>query len=353
MNSSSLISKISLLYVVITFLFLLIDSFYNPASSLKYIGVDSRLLYYIFIVIQISCRFFDRSLLPQKFVQFNNKVIFPITATVFISLAIINGLQDQFYLFRLVGLNIENLKYLFYLSGFIFLTNIQASWLKSKTEKFIYFGGLLFWIALISLEILLPDVYTFIVREDSLLETIQTLFYFTAGILFLLVSRNYFKNKQQLFSLFFIGLSLLMIFVAGEEISWGQRIFSIETPENLAQINLQNETTIHNIDIFQSNIDYIYMAIGLWGSIGGITIKALRPRLYKKYAAIFPPAILFFYFFAVTRFYFVNLFVIFDYQLFSFERIGVARWQEMAETLLAFGFLAFSWFRYKQLKSSK
>jgi hypothetical protein len=33
----------------------------------------------------------------------------------------------------------------------------------------------------------------------------------------------------------------------GEEISWGQRIFGVATPEAVARINLQNELTIHNI----------------------------------------------------------------------------------------------------------
>jgi hypothetical protein len=41
--------------------------------------------------------------------------------------------------------------------------------------------------------------------------------------------------------------ALLMFLAMGEEISWGQRIFGIETPEAVARVNLQNELTIHNI----------------------------------------------------------------------------------------------------------
>ena len=43
--------------------------------------------------------------------------------------------------------------------------------------------------------------------------------------------------------------ALLFFFGAGEEISWGQRIFGWETSEAMKAINRQDETTLHNIEI--------------------------------------------------------------------------------------------------------
>lgn len=40
-----------------------------------------------------------------------------------------------------------------------------------------------------------------------------------------------------------------MFIGAGEEISWGQRIFDFATPENLAAVNVQNEFNFHNIEL--------------------------------------------------------------------------------------------------------
>ena len=42
--------------------------------------------------------------------------------------------------------------------------------------------------------------------------------------------------------------SLLFFFGAGEEISWGQRIFGWETSEAMKEINRQDETNLHNIE---------------------------------------------------------------------------------------------------------
>lgn len=51
-------------------------------------------------------------------------------------------------------------------------------------------------------------------------------------------------------NIFFLLLAILFFVGAGEEISWGQRIFSFSTPESLDIINVQHEFNIHNIDIF-------------------------------------------------------------------------------------------------------
>ena len=45
-----------------------------------------------------------------------------------------------------------------------------------------------------------------------------------------------------------------MFFIAfGEEISWGQRILGIETPESLEGINDQGETNLHNLSTGKAN----------------------------------------------------------------------------------------------------
>jgi hypothetical protein len=48
-----------------------------------------------------------------------------------------------------------------------------------------------------------------------------------------------------------LGLAVALLFLAGEEISWGQRLFGWGTPEALAEANAQDETTLHNLNLFQ------------------------------------------------------------------------------------------------------
>jgi hypothetical protein len=56
-----------------------------------------------------------------------------------------------------------------------------------------------------------------------------------------------FKTKKNFFFLF---LAIVFFFGFGEEISWGQRIFNVQTPEMLKQVNYQEEINIHNMKFF-------------------------------------------------------------------------------------------------------
>ena len=87
--------------------------------------------------------------------------------------------------------------------------------------------------------------------EDGLVEMAGAIFFLGASILFLVA---YLKrrtvNSTMLYSLPYLGLSLLFFFGAGEEISWGQRVFGWETPSSMVELNQQQELNLHNIGIF-------------------------------------------------------------------------------------------------------
>jgi hypothetical protein len=53
-------------------------------------------------------------------------------------------------------------------------------------------------------------------------------------------------------NLVFLLLSIFSFVACGEEISWGQRIFKLQTPEFLMKINRQGETNLHNIVFIHS-----------------------------------------------------------------------------------------------------
>jgi len=87
-----------------------------------------------------------------------------------------------------------------------------------------------------------PAVLSQICREDSVVEWLTALFCLFASGLFVYTNRKYsFRN------VWLWGYALLLLLIAGEEISWGQRIFCIETPGALARINVQEEMNIHNV----------------------------------------------------------------------------------------------------------
>jgi hypothetical protein len=94
--------------------------------------------------------------------------------------------------------------------------------------------------------------------EDGLFENIGAVAYLAASILFMIAYLRSSALTQTLFghatkrNVYFLLLALLMFVCFGEEISWGQRIFAWDTPGWLASVNVQGETTIHNLQPFSA-----------------------------------------------------------------------------------------------------
>lgn len=93
------------------------------------------------------------------------------------------------------------------------------------------------------------------VREDGVLETATALMLFSAG---LIVTARLIRERSihpRVFTVMSILIAFAFFFVAGEEVSWGQRIFGIETNEFFAANNLQEETNFHNLEVAGINLN--------------------------------------------------------------------------------------------------
>jgi len=92
-------------------------------------------------------------------------------------------------------------------------------------------------------------------REDGMFETLSALYFLSASVLFFILflkdtSGNEFHFFRTNKNIFFLLLAIVFFFGFGEEISWGQRIFNVKTPEPLEELNIQHEINIHNLSLF-------------------------------------------------------------------------------------------------------
>jgi hypothetical protein len=71
------------------------------------------------------------------------------------------------------------------------------------------------------------------------------------------------SEKSALFIFMTSLLGLAFLFGAGEEISWGQRIFNTQSSEFFLQHNAQGETNLHNLVVGGKKINKIVFGIGL------------------------------------------------------------------------------------------
>ena len=73
---------------------------------------------------------------------------------------------------------------------------------------------------------------------------------------------------------------ILFFFAAGEEISWGQRIFGWETGEYFKERNAQKETNVHNLIVGETKLNKLIFSQLL--SLGMVLYLLILPVLYRR-----------------------------------------------------------------------
>src|SRR5262245_46156693 len=114
--------------------------------------------------------------------------------------------------------------------------------------------------------------YAWFADEDGPAENLQFVFLVGAALGSGVVTRRRWRGGQRLLGLAYLGLAVALAFVAGEEISWGQRLFSIATPPTLDAVNIQHELNLHNTFLLTPLFYLAQFGLGM-----AIAVAALAP----------------------------------------------------------------------------
>lgn len=195
------------------------------------------------------------------------------------------------------------------------------------------------------------DAYKWFTSEDGFAETLQVVFYFTAFVLSLIVARRQWRTNEKLISFLYIGLSLALVFMIGEETSWGQRIFGWDTDPALVEINKQDETNFHNIYGVGATFKWLQMVVGAYGVVLPLIFARWQPPAHwrKVVDAVVPPfsLIIFFLPMFIWR-VFRNLVEVPDDFYFV-----VSEYNEVVELILTIGIALFIVYQLRRLAARR
>jgi hypothetical protein len=144
------------------------------------------------------------------------------------------------------------------------------------------------------------------------------------------------KSHEKYVSIFFGVFSIFLIFIAMEEIAWGQHIFHFETPSEWKKINLQGETTIHNLSGLQGKSEIFRFIYGIGGITGIILSK------YSFFSKISPVKILWSWFFIILIHSSIDIFTDII-KINEFYDKGIQRTSELIELLIAISAVLYLW----------
>ena len=184
----------------------------------------------------------------------NNAVkTFTIAAVLFIFLAILPSPIPALNLLRITAIWL-----LISIAAIVAIENLPENGLQTIVSL-----SLLFVLTLYVLYILTyhSEQLGFLFDEDTVAENLQAIFYgFSALMFFLLFAKQKIKTSRK--AMFYIIFAIFLFLVTGEEISWGQRIFKLHTPEFWDRVNVQGEITLHNVQGFDANLGLVIIMLG-------------------------------------------------------------------------------------------
>ena len=207
----------------------------------------------------------------------------------------------------------------------------------------------IFWLPIIG-AVVLPitrlnkELYRFLIEEDGPIEWLQFGCFALAGIFAFGTACNMLRTRSRIQAAFFTVLAVGMIFCAGEEISWGQRIFGLETPESLKAMNKQNEITVHNIVGVLGPFNMVMMLGAAWGATAWYWNRKVRIERFWEGAnhLLVPP------FFLVPSFVFLFAYKLFRFTLWPNGGFTITKYGEWGEFCLAFSLCIYAWLNYRR-----
>lgn len=228
-----------------------------------------------------------------------------------------------------------------------------STWMRSEADEWGVSARMAWAIAvgpivlagLIALSALYRPLYRVLLNEDALVEWLQ--FAFLVGLVIVSVGLAWRLRRmgRTAWAITFALAALTAFFIAGEEISWGQRILGFATPADLEAINEQGETTIHNIGPILSflnlGIFIVTITAGLapfiwrWGRLG-------RPRDLDAMILV-PPL------FLASSFLFAGGWRLIRYALLEEGGYVISRYNEVGELLLYGALFAYAYLLYRRL----
>jgi hypothetical protein len=220
-----------------------------------------------------------------------------------------------------------------------------AEWGVSLGTAWILATGPILFAALVALTALDRPLYRLFINEDALVEWLQFATLVALIPLGCGIAMRLWRRRERSFAIVFALAAVAAVFIAGEEISWGQRILGWATPEELALLNNQGETNIHNIG---EVLAFMNLGMFLVTAVAGIVPFVWRwgagDRARDVSAMILVPPL-----FLATSFLFAGAFRLFRYALMPEAGYVVSRYGEVGELLLYGALLAYAFLLYRKL----
>jgi hypothetical protein len=105
-------------------------------------------------------------------------------------------------------------------------------------------------------------------EEDGVFEWAQVALFVLGAGTAMRVARRLSRGGRRAAAALHLALAAGLLFIAGEELAWGQRFLHFDTPQGLAAVNSKAEVSVHNIESIEKWFALAKLAAGAYGALG-------------------------------------------------------------------------------------
>jgi hypothetical protein len=224
-----------------------------------------------------------------------------------------------------------------------------AEWAVSTRVAWSLAVGPLVVAALIALTIPNRALYVAIIEEDGIVEWVQMGALLGLVVLGAAITGRLLARRRVAAGLLYLVATVATVFILGEEISWGQRILGWATPEDLANLNRQGETNIHNIGQTLHAMNLLMLTAALVAAAVPVAWHIWagdRARQVEEYLLV-PPL------FLATSFLFAAAYRLVRLAFIPEGRYVISRFQEVAELAFYVALVAFAFLVFRRLRRDR
>ncbi len=318
-----------------TISFLMMDVYGNINRVKDLLGVDSAAFMFLGLVGLLVLRFKGKSRLSMSMITINNLLVLPIGLLAGSLLALVDFFTSTNFVFSQTLLNHQRILIIGIFGLICVLINLPRRWIKKNFFSIELLSVPTVWFIFFVISLWPFDVFQRLVYEDALVENLQELILaFCMVTTFKIAYKLYRTKGWGKLAILFTLMGVVIIGVALEEISWGQRILQVTSPSFFVEKNLQQETNLHNLIEF-SITQIGYVVFGLVAGLAWLLVPnkaAKKPKikeLKKNWLGYLIPS-------RYTCVHFLVAAVYFSYTAINL-RHGITVWGEVIELILYLG----------------
>jgi hypothetical protein len=163
-----------------------------------------------------------------------------------------------------------------------FFSSIEPVNRQSRYLVAVVLGAIAFWALSILVAGLSSKLYLQLAGEDGSLEYAQVAILLGSSLMGGYIAVLLSRARDRVWAGCYALGALVLLWMAGEEISWGQRIFGLSTPEVLAP-NVQGELNLHNLPGVTSRMHLLLEISLVVVSVLSIAVWTRAPAALRRW----------------------------------------------------------------------